>query len=186
MHGPIRNFELDLSFTGIPETSISPAVDKKTKSLLTKATAWNGSLKKWLLTIRNDLNFFCPKVVRIAPEISLGLQFTDDDTIAKLNSIWRKKSEVTDVLSFPVLEKDIILANNQCLELGDIVLSVPTAEKQAMEHSHGLEQELRWLVSHGLLHLLGWDHPNKFRLKEMLNAQEQLLRINGMFYSPKT
>ena len=67
----------------------------------------------------------------------------------------------------------------QALEIGDIVVSVMTADCQAKEQNHSLSNELLWLVSHGLMHLLGWDHPNSDRLKEMLNYQEQLLCING-------
>ena len=65
------------------------------------------------------------------------------------------------------------------LELGDIVVSVPTARRQALEQEHGLERELRWLVSHGLLHLLGWDHPDADSLAAMLQKQEHLLGMGG-------
>ena len=66
------------------------------------------------------------------------------------------------------------------VELGDIIVSVPTAERQALEQNHSLERELCWLVSHGLLHLLGWDHPDDASLMTMLQCQEQLLAIAGM------
>ena len=61
------------------------------------------------------------------------------------------------------------------LELGDIVISVETAARQAREHDHPLERELRFLASHGLLHLLGWDHPDEESLAAMLERQERLL-----------
>ena len=63
------------------------------------------------------------------------------------------------------------------IELGDIIVSVSTAKRQAKENDHSLQKELRWLVSHGLLHLLGWEHPNIKRLEEMLILQEYLLSI---------
>ncbi|HJM80384.1 MAG TPA: rRNA maturation RNase YbeY, partial [Prochlorococcaceae cyanobacterium Fu_MAG_72] len=116
---------------------------------------------------------------RQSPVLSLGLQFTDDATITELNSSWRQRSEATDVLSFPALDNSFILPRDTCLELGDIVVSVPTAKRQAREQGHELGLELRWLVSHGLLHLLGWDHPSSESLKTMLSCQEQLLSING-------
>ncbi len=59
------------------------------------------------------------------------------------------------------------------------MLSVETAEHQAEEQGHSLERELRWLVSHGLLHLLGWDHPDDQSLAAMLALQEHLLDIGG-------
>ena len=61
------------------------------------------------------------------------------------------------------------------LELGDIVISVETAARQASEHGHSLVQELQFLASHGLLHLLGWDHPDDASLAAMLARQEALL-----------
>jgi probable rRNA maturation factor len=61
------------------------------------------------------------------------------------------------------------------LELGDIVISVETAARQAGEHGHSLERELLFLASHGLLHLLGWDHPDEAALAAMLARQEALL-----------
>jgi len=61
------------------------------------------------------------------------------------------------------------------LELGDIVISVETAARQAPEHGHSLALELLFLASHGLLHLLGWDHPDEASLAAMLARQEALL-----------
>jgi probable rRNA maturation factor len=65
-------------------------------------------------------------------------------------------------------------ADGEPLELGDIVISLDTAARQAAEHGHSLERELQFLASHGLLHLLGWDHPDEASLAAMLNRQEAL------------
>ena len=62
------------------------------------------------------------------------------------------------------------------LELGDIVISLETAARQAPEHGHSLVEELQFLASHGLLHLLGWDHPDEASLAAMLARQERLLQ----------
>ena len=64
--------------------------------------------------------------------------------------------------------------------MGDIVISVPTAIRQAKENNAELFRELRWLASHGLLHLLGWDHSDEEGLNQMLSIQEQLLDIRGI------
>jgi len=61
------------------------------------------------------------------------------------------------------------------LELGDIVISVETAARQAPEHGNDLGRELLFLASHGLLHLLGWDHPDETSLAAMLQRQQALL-----------
>jgi probable rRNA maturation factor len=63
------------------------------------------------------------------------------------------------------------------LELGDIVISLETAARQAPEHDHDLREELLFLATHGLLHLLGWDHPDDASLAAMLARQEQLLCV---------
>ena len=68
---------------------------------------------------------------------------------------------------------------SECIELGDIVISVPTAIKQAKDNNVDLLRELRWLASHGLLHLLGWDHCDQESLTQMLITQEQLLDLRG-------
>ena len=70
-------------------------------------------------------------------------------------------------------DADVVLL--EPLELGDIVISVETAARQAPEHGHDPERELLFLASHGLLHLLGWDHPDEASLAAMLARQERLL-----------
>ena len=147
--------------------------------MLSEAKFWEKDLKEWIQYIRNDELLFCPELVRSAQVVTMGLQFTDDSTIASLNSSWRCKPETTDVLSFAVFDEDIYMSGCQFIELGDIVVSVTRAEQQAQQQNHSLLHELRWLVSHGLLHLLGWDHPTAEKLNEMIGCQEQLLGVEG-------
>ena len=138
-------------------------------------TAWLQQLEQWLIGICGDSSLDCPSRVRSAEELSLGLRFTDDATIADLNSTWRQKTGPTDVLSFTALDDAGDWMECPSIELGDIVVSLETARRQAQEQGHSLQRELRWLVSHGLLHLLGWDHPDDASLAEMLALQERLL-----------
>jgi len=138
-------------------------------------TAWLQQLKYWLNCICRDESLDCPSLVRGAEELSLGLRFTDDASIAELNSAWRQKTGPTDVLSFAALDDPGDWMEGPSIELGDIVVSLETARRQAQEQGHSLERELRWLVSHGLLHLLGWDHPDDASLEAMLQRQQQLL-----------
>jgi probable rRNA maturation factor len=107
------------------------------------------------------------------------LRFTDDAGIAELNSQWRQRSGPTDVLSFAALENTPNWMEGAAIELGDIIVSLDTAHRQAADHDHSLRYELHWLISHGLLHLLGWDHPDKRSLNAMLTLQEHLLDITG-------
>lgn len=86
------------------------------------------------------------------PEITLV--FVGADAIRTLNRKFRKKDKPTDVLSFPLGKK----GSDGRFYLGDIIISVPVAWRQAREKGHGLEREMRLLAIHGFLHLLGYDH----------------------------
>ena len=85
--------------------------------------------------------------------VEVSLYLTCDETIRVLNREYRGKDKATDVLSFPFDEQvgDYKL-------LGEIVISVDTAERQAREMGHSLEEEIKRLLVHGFVHLLGYDH----------------------------
>ena len=140
---------------------------------------WETTLQTWLESVRQDSAINGPALVRRAEEISLGLRFTDDASICELNGTWRQRQEPTDVLSFAALEDAPDWLDDGSVELGDIVISLDTARRQALEHNHSLKRELQWLASHGLLHLLGWDHPDDASLDEMLACQDLLLSTIG-------
>lgn len=86
------------------------------------------------------------------PEVTLA--FVGERAIRTLNRKWMKKDKPTDVLSFPLREK----GPDGKYYLGDIVIAVPVAARQARAKGHGLDRELRLLAIHGFLHLLGYDH----------------------------
>jgi probable rRNA maturation factor len=69
--------------------------------------------------------------------------------------------------------------------LGDIIVSIDTAARQAEQQEHSLTTELAWLTAHGLLHLLGWDHPDEESLMEMLKKQVILLHSVGIIVNLK-
>ena len=106
----------------------------------------------------------------------LRVMLIDDERMRALNHQYRDRDTTTDVLAFAAQEVDIPGGNGELpLVLGDIVISVPTAQRQAEEQQHSLSEELAWLASHGLLHLLGWDHPDEDSLQLMLQKQRDLL-----------
>jgi probable rRNA maturation factor len=106
----------------------------------------------------------------------LSLRLTDDQEIQFFNSQYRHKNQPTDILAFAALEGNLPQpSTEEPLYLGDLVISVETALKQAQEQRHSLKIELAWLASHGLLHLLGWDHPDAESLEIMLSQQKVLL-----------
>ena len=88
-------------------------------------------------------------VSALVPEAaSLGVRFVGDREMRRVNRQFRGKDKPTDVLSFPGEEG----------HLGDILISVPTARRQAAEAAHGIDRELMTLLLHGVLHCMGYDH----------------------------
>jgi len=94
------------------------------------------------------------------------------EEIQTLNRDYRNKDTATDVLSFPVNNE---LATGPSISLGDIVICVEVAQKQANEYGHNLDRELAFLLVHGMLHLLGYDHETPEDEAEMCAAQEDIL-----------
>jgi probable rRNA maturation factor len=114
----------------------------------------------------------------------IALRLTNDTEIQALNAQYRQKDQPTDVLAFAALEVDLpqneeMLASLP-LYLGDIVISIDTAKRQADQQEHDLLTELAWLTTHGFLHLLGWDHPDEASLIQMLKQQVVLLKAIGI------
>ncbi|MDJ0533859.1 MAG: rRNA maturation RNase YbeY [Xenococcaceae cyanobacterium MO_207.B15] len=109
----------------------------------------------------------------------LTMRLTSDREIQAFNAQYRHKNQPTDVLAFAALETEVPQpANfNEPLYLGDIIISLDTATRQASDRKHSLTEELAWLATHGLLHLLGWDHPDELSLEKMLSQQAELLKI---------
>ncbi|MEL6501794.1 MAG: rRNA maturation RNase YbeY [Cyanobacteria bacterium J06607_15] len=132
---------------------------------------WAGWFQTWLA----DLS----KTTELPPECELSLKLTSDRSIKQYNLQYRQLDSPTDVLAFAALESAINLPENlnEPLYLGDIIISLDTALRQAREQRHSLELELAWLSSHGLLHLLGWDHPDDESLRQMLDGQAELIQL---------
>tara|TARA_B100000214_G_scaffold215170_1_gene156312 strand:- start:144 stop:698 length:555 start_codon:yes stop_codon:yes gene_type:complete len=172
--------DIDLSFTPYPVQDLDVSLDTETLELMKNSSKWINEICSWIRFIQLNKTLNCPKLVRKSSQFSMGLELTNDEKITDLNSFWLGQSKSTDVLSFPILDETFSGENNQCIELGDIVISVPTAIRQAKDNNADLFRELRWLATHGFLHLLGWDHSDEVSLNKMLSIQEQLLDIRGI------
>jgi probable rRNA maturation factor len=107
------------------------------------------------------------------PDAELSILLCDDETIRQLNRQYRKKNKPTDVLAFPMNEGPGPSPNPGLL--GDVVISLPTATRQAGEHDRPIIQEVTFLLAHGLLHLLGYDHATRREELEMTGRTEGLL-----------
>ena len=108
----------------------------------------------------------------------------DDAEIKMLNTEHRNIESSTDVLSFPLGENGVYDTNpeNGSKMLGDIVISVEHAVKQAESYGHTLQREIAFLTVHSMLHLLGYDHLDDGKQKEQMRIQEELIAatIPGM------
>ena len=112
-------------------------------------------------------------------EVSVTL--TDDEGIRELNREYRRIDRPTDVLSFPQYEKDELSAIVGPAALGDVVISLERAEKQAAEYGHGIERETAFLTVHSILHLLGYDHESAPEDEaDMFARQEAILTKMGL------
>ena len=110
-----------------------------------------------------------------ASEVSIS--FVDANEIQGLNRDYRSKDSATDVLSFPVGNEFTIGPSRP---LGDIVICMGVAQRQAEEYGHSLERELAFLVAHGMLHLLGFDHETQEDEAKMQAAQDSVLGQLGV------
>ena len=125
------------------------------------------------------------KVIRMTVEeaypehqFEVSVTICDDEYIHSLNKEYREKDKPTDVLSFPMLEFD---TPDVLTLLGDIIISVDTAERQAEEYGNTLERELCFLSVHSSLHLLGYDHETSEEdEKYMIEKQKEILKEAGL------
>lgn len=120
----------------------------------------------------------------------ISVTFVNDERIHELNREYRNVDRSTDVLSFPLGENGVYDKNPEngaCL-LGDIVISVETAVRQAETYGHSLQREIGFLTVHSMLHLLGYDHVNggieevRMREKEEHVLTELGLKRNDSYY----
>ncbi|AEI37998.1 MAG: rRNA maturation RNase YbeY [Zymomonas mobilis subsp. pomaceae] len=109
-------------------------------------------------------------------EAEISIRFSDNDEVHALNKTWRDKDRPTNVLSFPMLDADELsqlerMIGAECL-LGDMILAFDVARQEALEKAISLEAHVTHLITHGMLHLLGYDHI----LDEEAEAMEALER----------
>jgi probable rRNA maturation factor len=112
-------------------------------------------------------------------EYAVSLHLVGDATIQALNAEHRQIDAVTDVLSFPLLESEFVLPAGEPVNLGDVVICYPRAVMQAEEYGHSVEREVAYLVAHGVLHVLGYNHEVKAERERMRIKEEEALQPLG-------
>lgn len=114
----------------------------------------------------SKLEAILKKQFKLKQEISLSLLTTAE--IKKLNKVYRRKDKVTDVLSFSLAEREL---------LGEVLICVDQASKQAKARGHNLTKEIQILTIHGILHLLGYDHEaSQLAWQKQLKMEANILK----------
>ena len=114
-------------------------------------------------------------------KLYITVTFTNPENIQKINQQYRNIDSPTDVLSFPMFQKEELDNKVQKKEfqyqdiLGDIIISIPKVEEQAKEYGHSFERELSYMLVHGFYHLMGYDHIEEEDKKIMRTKEEKVL-----------
>lgn len=112
----------------------------------------------------------------------ISITLTNAENIRRINKEYRNIDKETDVLSFPMFEKDEIDAIIESKEydvddvLGDIIISIERVHKQAEEYGHGFKRELAYMIVHGFYHLMGYDHIKEEDKSKMRPKEEKILQ----------
>ena len=120
--------------------------------------------------IKQDL-----KTLHIEDDVEVSCVLVDDERIHEINREYRHIDRSTDVISFAMEDNDQFYVEGMPRTLGDIFISVDHAKKQAEEYGHSLRREMCFLFTHGILHLLGYDHMTDEQEKEMFGLQDEIL-----------
>lgn len=114
----------------------------------------------------------------------INIILTDPKNIQRMNKEYRNIDRPTDVLSFPMFEKNeldtMVSQNKKSIVqdvLGDIVISIEKVKEQAVQYGHGFKRELAYMVVHGFYHLMGYDHMNDTEKKIMREKEENILNL---------
>ncbi|HHV16920.1 MAG TPA: rRNA maturation RNase YbeY [Gelria sp.] len=120
------------------------------------------------------------KIIRLPKDSEVSIMIVDNSYIQELNLIYRKQNRPTDVLSFPMNEltddEPDYDSSEELNILGDIVVSLEQASLQSNEYGHSLERELGYLVAHGMLHLMGYDHETDEEARVMRSLEEKIMQ----------
>lgn len=118
----------------------------------------------------------CEEVLKRSKPSSVSIIFVDAEAIHEINKTYRKIDRSTDVISFALKDsEDAYEMMEGEEELGDIFINVQAICEQAKEYGHSLRRECCFLFTHGLLHLLGYDHMEEAEEKEMFALQDVIL-----------
>ncbi len=122
------------------------------------------------------------KMEEFQGSVEVSVTLVNNQQIKELNSIYRNKDRITDVLSFPMGENGNYDTDptTGAKILGDIVISMETAVEQADRFGHSLQREIGYLTAHSMLHLLGYDHEDGLERVRMREKEEKVMTLLGL------
>ena len=162
--------------------------------IVNKYKDWNIDEKDILQTIREIFHFYLsyPKIAQQSclskydySTISFDIMFCNGETTHKINKEYRSKDYPADIITFAVFadsaESERFVLDNE-INLGEIIIAMDKIEQQANEKDVSKEIELKFFISHGILHLLGFDHRNEKEYNFVIECQKLALKSMGIEY----
>lgn len=144
-----------------------------------------GTIDEVVEKLVSDLLTHAAKEEGFSGETEVSVTFMNDEEIRQVNAEYRGIDKPTDVISFALEEMTdgevaIITEQDMPTILGDIIISVDTAKRQAVEYEHSIDREIGFLALHGFLHLLGYDHMTAEDETKMFGRQKEILSSFGL------
>ena len=138
---------------------------------------FNETKKEYKVNVLDLMNFALQELK--VQSVEFNVIFVNNKRIKEINKEYRGIDDYTDVISFALEDYDKSTFEGIRI-LGDIYISLEKAEFQSIEYNHSYEREVSFLLVHGLLHLLGYDHMNKEDENKMFEKQEEILNGYGI------
>ena len=138
----------------------------------------NQSSESSWLNYRRYIQAICERthmILNLDKAYTFSIILLDEKDIHVINRDYRQIDRPTDVISFASNDEDALVVGGEELELGDIFINIRAIRSQAEDYGHSLKREFSFLVTHGLLHLLGYDHMDKKEEEVMFKLQEEIL-----------
>jgi len=123
----------------------------------------------------NQITARIETVLKLDKQYDFSIILVEPEMIQSINLEYRNIDKVTDVISFASLDEESFVSSESSIELGDIFINVKAIREQAKDYGHSLKREFCFLVTHGILHLLGYDHMTKDEEVKMFQMQEEIL-----------
>ena len=136
----------------------------------TNEKKWNSYRKDFIKILRKTCD-----VLKCDEDFAMSLIFVDDEQIQEINRDYREKDMPTDVISFALNDVEDPYDLEETNEIGDIFINVNAIVRQAMDYQHTYRREVCFLFTHGVLHLMGYDHMCEEDEKEMFGLQDVIL-----------